>query len=495
MTRRHMGLPGSWKSPEGGRARGAPFVPMTPASHRLERLALRLLTVADAVANRLYGQRFNPLYQSGTIVVALYLVLIVTGLWLILFYRVGAPWESVARITASPWTGNWVRGLHRYASDLAVVATAVHALRMFAQGRSWGARTLAWTSGVAAAPADHGLRVDRLRHGVGRLRPGPRAARAPGCSTRCRCSPSPLSRAFTGEQPLPSAFFFLNLFAHIGVPLAMGVVFWLHVKRLARPLLLPPAPAMWVAIGALTAGRRGLARCRWRRKPMRCALPAQVPADLFFAFWIPVVRSIGGRQTALIAMAIAVGVLALPRLVARGGPAPSPSTRGRRDLRGVPPVRTRLPLWRDHDGRARQPPVAARCPRRSGAVRELRHLRGVVPADGCRAARPIGTGSARARPRLSRPTPVRRPGEIVVVCCAHGAGNFAPELKRCRRRAVSHRLCRQPAHIGDRAPVARRHRRRARAGVPAARLLAPGRGRTGSSSVCTTHGKRSCRRA
>ena len=53
---------------------------MTPASHQPERLALRLLTVADTVANRLYGQRFNPLYQIGTIVAALYLVLIVTAL-------------------------------------------------------------------------------------------------------------------------------------------------------------------------------------------------------------------------------------------------------------------------------------------------------------------------------------------------------------------------------------------------------------------------------
>ncbi len=102
---------------------------------------------ADALCDRLYGQRFNPLYQSGTIVMALYLVLLVTGLWLVLFYRVGAPWESVARITADPWTGNWVRGLHRYASDLAVVATAVHAFRMFAQSRSWGPRALAWVTG------------------------------------------------------------------------------------------------------------------------------------------------------------------------------------------------------------------------------------------------------------------------------------------------------------------------------------------------------------
>src|SRR5262245_52848304 len=97
-----------------------------------ERMALRLLTAGDALCNRLYGQRFNPLYQSGTIAVALYLVILVTGLWLILFYRVGAPWESVARLTADPWVGNWVRGVHRYASDLALVATAVHAFRMFA---------------------------------------------------------------------------------------------------------------------------------------------------------------------------------------------------------------------------------------------------------------------------------------------------------------------------------------------------------------------------
>src|SRR5688572_31154939 len=125
----------------------APVFPMATPARPLERLALRVLARADALANRVYDQRFNPLYQSGTIVVALYLVLFVTGLWLLLFYRVGAPWESVARLTADPWTGNWVRGLHRYASDLAVVATGIHAFRMFAQARNRGARTLAWVSG------------------------------------------------------------------------------------------------------------------------------------------------------------------------------------------------------------------------------------------------------------------------------------------------------------------------------------------------------------
>ena len=106
------------------------------------------LAAADAFANRVYGSRYNPLYQSGTIAVALLLVLIVTGIWLVLFYRIGTPWESVARITGSPWTGRWVRGVHRYASDAAVVATLVHAIRVLVQRRTWGPRALAWLSGV-----------------------------------------------------------------------------------------------------------------------------------------------------------------------------------------------------------------------------------------------------------------------------------------------------------------------------------------------------------
>ena len=36
----------------------------------LERLAWRALARADAVCNRLYGRKGNPLYQSGTIAAA-----------------------------------------------------------------------------------------------------------------------------------------------------------------------------------------------------------------------------------------------------------------------------------------------------------------------------------------------------------------------------------------------------------------------------------------
>ena len=47
----------------------------------------------------------------------------------------------------------------------------------------------------------------------------------------------PMSRAFTGERPVPSVFFFLKLFAHIGIPLGNGggVLAARQAPRAARP--------------------------------------------------------------------------------------------------------------------------------------------------------------------------------------------------------------------------------------------------------------------
>ena len=113
------------------------------------RPTLRLLARLDAAFERVYGSPYNPMYQSGTIAVALLVVLLVTGLYLLLFYRIAAPHESVSRMAGDPWVGGPMRTVHRYAADAALVAVAVHAFRMFAQRRSWGPRALAWVSGLA----------------------------------------------------------------------------------------------------------------------------------------------------------------------------------------------------------------------------------------------------------------------------------------------------------------------------------------------------------
>jgi ferredoxin len=296
---------------------------MAAQPRRLERFALRLLTAADAACNRLYGWRANPLYQSGTIVIALLLVLIVTGVWLIFFYRVGAPYSSVSEITSNPWTGRWVRGVHRYASDAAVVFAVVHLWRMFAQGRSWGPRALAWTSGVIALGL---LFVCGLTGYVmvwdsfGQLV----AYEGARLLDTLPILSEPMGRAFTGEQELSGAFFFVNLFAHIAIPLGLGLVLWLHVSKVARPTLLPPRRVAWVLVGALVvAAVVRPAALGSAATPFR--LPELVPVDWLYAFWVPLVRGISpGPAFVVLAVAVLL-LLAVPLFTKRRATAPPPS--------------------------------------------------------------------------------------------------------------------------------------------------------------------------
>jgi Pyruvate/2-oxoacid:ferredoxin oxidoreductase delta subunit/coenzyme F420-reducing hydrogenase delta subunit len=389
-------------------------------------VTFKLLAAADAFCNRLYGQRFNPLYQSGTIAVALYLVLALTGVWLLLFYRVGAPWESVSRITADPWMGNWVRGVHRYASDLALVATLVHAFRMFAERRSWGPRALAWCTGVILTGlllfcGWTGYVMVWDTFGQALARDGARMLDAlPFLS-------EPTGRAFTGEQPLPTAFFFLNLFAHVGIPLGMGVAFLLHVKHLARPLLLPPRPILWLTVATVVA-MAVLAPLTMAPRADPFVLAPEVTADVFFAFWMPITRRLDGGTALLLAGAVTLGLLAVPAVMAR-------LARG-----------SRPPSMVDEEVCVECVQCTLDCP--YGAITMVERtgprtdLVARVSPDLCvscgicaGSCAPMGIGppgrtgrDQLAEVRRFMAAPERRTGEIVVVCCEHGAGALASTL-------------------------------------------------------------------
>ncbi len=281
----------------------------------LERGASRTLTAIDAVATRLYGWRSNPIHQTGTVAVAMLLVLIATGLPLLLYYRLGSPSASVARIAADPWLGGWLRSLHRYATDVFVIAAALHLVRMFAQARSWGPRTLAWVSGLVLFGS--GLVCAWTGFVMAWDSFGERLAREGGrVLDVLPIFSEPLSRIFAGDGPVPSAFFFVNLFIHIALPLAMGAVLWLHVSRLARPALLPPKPVTWGIIGALT-----VASVLWPAvlgepaNPFRLA--AETPTDLVVAWWLPLSERLTPGAALGVGLALSLGVLGVPRWARR----------------------------------------------------------------------------------------------------------------------------------------------------------------------------------
>ena len=276
------------------------------------RASFRWLSRADAWVNRVYTSRYNPLYHSGAITIVLLLVLLITGLYLLLFYRLGAPYASVARINDQVWAGRWVRGLHRFASDAAVIASLVHAFRMYAQRRTWGPRTLAWVSGVLL------LAVILVSGWTGYVLVWDSFAQVLALEGARLLDVlpifgEPMARSFSGESALPSGFFFLNLFAHIALPIGVGALVWVHVARVARPVLVPARPVLWSTIGTLF-----LLALLW---PLAMAppanllrLPTNVPTDWFFAFWLPLTPWLPAWSVWLIGIALASVSVAIPWL-------------------------------------------------------------------------------------------------------------------------------------------------------------------------------------
>jgi len=375
--------------------------------------------------NRLYGWRLNPLYHSGALVVLTFVLLTVTGLYLVFFYRLGSPHASIVRITEQVWLGRWIRSLHRYASDAAVVAAAIHAFRMFAQDRSWGPRALAWVSGLLLLGLTlvlgwTGYVMVWDVQGIVLAREGARWLDALPLFSE------PISRAFVGEREVPSAFFFLNLFLHVALPVGLGALLWLHVSRVARPGLLPPRGLLWGTTGILL-----VLSILWPAPAGTPAdlfrLPARGPYDAFYAFWLPVTQGLPAAATWVGGGILgAVAVLAPWWSRPRVGQRPGPSVVDERLCSGCEQCYLDCPyeaiaMVERTDGRAGivarvDPALCVSCGICAGSCAPM----GVGP--------PGRTGRdqlAQIRDVVAARAPA--PDDVVVVACTHGAGGVGAE--------------------------------------------------------------------
>jgi len=273
-------------------------------------MALRPLGLLDALCNRLYGWKHNPLYHAGALAVAMLAVILLTGLYLIFFYKLSAPWESIQRIEEQVLLGRWIRALHRYASDVAVVAVAVHAFRMFAQDRAWGPRALAWVSGlllllVVLVCGWTGYVMVWDVQGLVLAREGARLLDVLPLFSE------PIGRAFGGERALPSAFFFLNLFLHVALPIGIGLMLWVHTARVARPVLLPPRSILWTVTGLLLALSLAVpAALGPAANPLRLA--GRAPYDWFFSFWVPFAAAVPAGISWTVVLVVSAIVFSAP---------------------------------------------------------------------------------------------------------------------------------------------------------------------------------------
>jgi len=275
----------------------------------------------EVLLDRIVSAPLNPLYHTGTIAVLSLAVATVTGIYLFLFYRVGtaAAHASVEAIMAQPLgIGALMRSLHRYSSDLALAAAALHGLKMLLDDRFWGARWIGWVSGLAlmALVWFTGATGYWLVWDAQALIVSQTTARFLDVLPFFT---EPIVQTFLANERIQSFLFFIVLFLHITVPLLIGACYWLHVMRLARARFMPPRPVLWLTGGALLAA--SLLRPALSGPPADPAvLPTTVPVDWFYFPYFPLTRLDPRVGWAMVA-GTGLLVTALPWILRGRGPA------------------------------------------------------------------------------------------------------------------------------------------------------------------------------
>jgi quinol-cytochrome oxidoreductase complex cytochrome b subunit/coenzyme F420-reducing hydrogenase delta subunit len=213
------------------------------------KLGYRLL---EGWFNFSFGSSWNPLYNLGTLTFFFFWVVLVSGLYLFIFFdtSIAGAYKSVEYITHEQWyMAGVMRSLHRYASDAAVITIVLHMFREFSLDRYRGARWFSWFTGVPTlwfvitlGITGYWLVWDELALYVAIL-----------SSELLDALPfvsGSMARNFL-EGQLTDRFFTLMGFLHLlGQPVLLVFAIWIHIKRLSHVEMAAPRG---LAIGSFSA--------------------------------------------------------------------------------------------------------------------------------------------------------------------------------------------------------------------------------------------------
>src|SRR3972149_9543480 len=109
----------------------------------------KALLYQERLWNVLYTPKYNPSYYLGAIGILFFLLLLITGIYLFIFFKLASPYKSIQYITEGQrYYGGIVRSIHRYAADGLIAVALLHLLREFINNRYRFYRSIAWISGV-----------------------------------------------------------------------------------------------------------------------------------------------------------------------------------------------------------------------------------------------------------------------------------------------------------------------------------------------------------
>ncbi|HEX4984575.1 MAG TPA: hydrogenase iron-sulfur subunit [Burkholderiales bacterium] len=286
---------------------------------------LKAVRAVEAVFDRAFGSRDNPLRHLGALGFYFFWVMAVSGVYLYAFYDTGVAeaYGSVARLTHDQWyLGGVMRSLHRYAADAFVAVVGLHLAKEAVNARYRGFRWFSWMSGVptlwlalASGIGGYWLVWDQVAQ-----------FSATATAEWLDWLPlfgEPLARNFLTPAAVSDRFFSLLSFLHIGIPLLLLLAMWVHVQRVSLADVAPPRRLGWGTLAALAA--LSLARPAMSSAAANVATePAQIAIDWFYLFMHPLLYQTSPAFVWTLAFGATFLLAAAPLL---RGPKPAPVAR------------------------------------------------------------------------------------------------------------------------------------------------------------------------
>lgn len=212
----------------------------------------RLYLVLEAWFNFSFGPTWNPLYHLGTLAFFFFWVVLVSGIYLFIFFdtSIAGAYASVEHMSHEQWyAGGIMRSLHRYASDAAMVTILLHMFREFAQDRYRGFRWFSWVTGVPTlwfvitlGITGYWLVWDELGLYV--------AAFSAQLMDSLPVVSGSMARNFLAGQLSDRLFTLMGFLHFLGQPIMLIFALWIHIKRLSHVKVSAPRG---LAIGSLLA--------------------------------------------------------------------------------------------------------------------------------------------------------------------------------------------------------------------------------------------------
>jgi CDP-4-dehydro-6-deoxyglucose reductase len=286
--------------------------------HLLQTLAQGAFLAAEKIFNGLFGERLNPFYYLGAITYFLLWIVIASGLYLYAFFETGVidAYGSVQALTHGQWyAGGVLRSLHRYASDGLVLGMVLHLVRHFTFDHHRGFRWFSWVSGVMLLWLTYASGIN------GYMLPWDRLAQFVVTATTEWLDVLPviggsMTRNFISNAQVSDRLFSLLSFLHIGIPLAVMAVLWIHTQRVPGAKTNPPRPLMIGIVLSLTALAIVKPAVSQGQADMG-TLPANVNFDWFYLPVLALMERWGGLNTWLLTVGATALLLVLPWLPPR----------------------------------------------------------------------------------------------------------------------------------------------------------------------------------